>query len=198
MSYNDEANHLNKPRARVQAEYRVVSGPTIETDDYEDSWMVLMQGIHAMHDEAAGDPSNVPECVIQYPTGPGLAPFLRRPVPVVHPFRMWRRLPASVTAESVDYQTMDFTIGAADPDVPGGDPDVLNEANGFPTSLHPEAVISARSVDAGTDFKTSLAIFLRYSLNASLELNPPGSSVNLHDARPLWVFWRVLGHVAAI
>lgn len=175
MTINEEAGHRNKANARVQHETRW-SGTGSVVATFDQSHVLILQGVHSIADEAAGSPAVI-HAYVPYPQGTGLAPFLRRPVPVVHGFRaQLATYPGSPSLSNLRYRDVDFE-------------DQIDRDPAESQFSLPEAAVGVTGIDAVTDFKTSLVISHRLSNNES------GEGIGaVHQGG--WLFWRVIGHVA--
>lgn len=189
MSINDEAAHRNKPQARIQRE---TGAEVVGKNTIDESYMLILQGVATVGFEAAWDapgptpnPPDVVNVYVPYPTGPGLAPFLYRPVPVVHAMRIARSVRGetlSPTTALYDYQNADM------------DADYTDRADFWGPFSPPEALVGFTGLDSGTDFRTSLVITVTF---ADYDATFTGSSsVSGVDAGG-FVFWRTIGHIAA-
>jgi hypothetical protein len=175
MTINEEAGHRNKANARVQHETRW-SGTSSVVATFDQSHVLILQGAHAVTDEASGTPAVI-HSYIPYPQGAGLTPFLHRPIPVPGGFRaVMTSYPGSPTLANTRYRDFDFEQAT----------DRHPSEGQF--SL-PEVAVGITGIDAVTDFKTSLVISHRWSNNES------GEGIGaVHQGG--WIFWRVIGHVA--
>lgn len=176
MTINEEAAHRNKANGRVQHETRW-SGTGSVVATFDDPFMLILQGVHSIADEAAGSPAVI-HAYVPFPQGTGLAPFLRRPIPVVHPLRaVLSAYPGSPSLDNLSYRDVDF--------------DDCTDFHAAESQFSlPEANVGVQGIDAVTDFKTSLVISHRLSNNES------GEGIGaVHQGS--WLFWRVVGHVAA-
>lgn len=177
MTYSEEAAHRNRPNARVQMDSRETGGTFDPYDVHDAGYVLILQGIHAIVDEAP-TAQTIIHAYIPYPTGPGLAPFLRRPVPVVGAIRgVTSIFPGTPTIDNIGFQPDRGESGELD--------DETNEIEAMP-----EAAVGVSGIDAVTDFRTSLVIAHRWSNNRN------GTSVgNVYHGG--YLFWRVVGHVEA-
>lgn len=175
MTFNEEAAHRNKPNARVQRESRWSGAADIQYLSADEPFVLILQGIHVIQDEATA-PQSVVNCYIPYPQGSGLTPFTRRPVPVVEGFRgVHSAPPANLAAAS--FRAIDF-------DDVGDD---AASGSGSQALSMPEANIGHTGIDAVTDYRTSLVITHRWS-------NNDGGTSEVNDGG--YLFWRTIGHVA--
>ncbi len=176
QTINEEAGHRNKAQARHHVESRF-STTTTNYATFDQSHVLILQGVHSIADEAAGSPAVI-HAYVPYPQGIGLAPYLRRPVPVVHGFRaVLAAYPGSPSLTNLRYRDVDFENDVVDFDPAESD-----------FSL-PEAAVGVTGIDAVTDYKTSLVISHRWSNNES------GEGIGaVHQGG--WLFWRTIGHVA--
>lgn len=176
MTFNEEAAHNNKANARVQNESRFTAGSPVNYATFDQSHVVIMQGAHSIADEAAATPAVI-HAYVPYPVGPGLGPFLRRPIPVVGGIRaVLAAYPGSPSLTNLSYRDVDFA------DAVDVDPAESEYAM-------PEAAVGYQGIDAGTDYTTSLVITHRVSNNES------GEGIGaVHQGG--WLFWRVIGHVS--
>ena len=179
MTFNEEAAHRNKPNCRVQHESRW-TGVAAETyASYDAAHALILQGSHYIVDEAAA-PQDVIHAYVPYPQGPGLGPFLRRPIPVVNGMRGVQPIfPGSPTLDLQGWNELGSLAGNLID---------FHASNSF-FSL-PETAVGIIGIDAVTDFTTSLVISHRWSNNDS------GAGIGaVHHGG--YLFWRVIGHVAA-
>lgn len=176
QTINEEAGHRNKAQARYHTESRF-STTTTNYATFDQSHVLILQGVHSIADEAAGSPAVI-HAYVPYPQGTGLTPYLRRPVPVVHGFRaVLAAYPGSPSLANLSYRDVDFENDVVDFDPAESD-----------FSL-PEAAVGVTGIDAVTDYKTSLVISHRLSNNES------GEGIGaVHQGG--WLFWRTIGHVA--
>lgn len=179
MTFNEEAAHRNKPNSRVHHESRWSGGNDAVYAQFDEPFVLILQGTHVIADEAP-TPQAVVNAYIAYPQGAGLAPYLRRPIPVVSGFRgRLASFPVSPTLSQINYRDVqDFING------------LLEEASGTGSQAlsMPETNVGITGIDAGTDFTTSLVIAHRWS-------NNDGGTSNVNAGG--YLFWRTIGHVAA-
>lgn len=182
MSINEEAAHRNKPNCRVQTEYNRIGGIGVEYARFDEPHVTIIQGVRSVYDEFLGGVSKA-HVAIRLPTGPGLAPFLHRPIPIVRMLAGARGLDfGEDPLAASDYQTVDF-FGDQFFDAP-------SFAAGFGSLALPEANVGFTGLDAGTDFRTSLVATVKWTNN-----DGPAA----HNSFPIcFIFWKVVGHVAAI
>lgn len=179
MTFNEEAAHRNKPNARVHHESRWSGGNDATYAEFDEPFVLILQGTHVVADEAPS-PTALVNSYVPFPQGPGLAPFVRRPIPVVHGFRgRLDPFPGSPTLQTINFRDVqDIVDGMAE--VPTG---TASQALAMP-----EANVGITGIDSVTDFRTSLVIAHRWSNN-----NGGTSNVNAGG----YLFWRVVGHVPA-
>ncbi len=177
MTFNEEAAHRNKPNCRVQAESRMTGGVHGIYAQFDGAHVVVIQGVHIIADEAP-TPQSVINAYVPYPQAVGLGPFIRRPVPIVNGFRaVLAVFPGTPTISNLRFQDVDFE-------------DVNDQINSTVPLAMPEASVGVTGIDAVTDYRTSLVIAHRWSNNQN------GSGVGeVHHGG--YLFWRVIGHVAA-
>lgn len=178
MTFNEEAAHHNKANCRYQQESRTTGGVQDNYNAFDQAHALILQGVHAVADEATAAPAVI-NAYVPYPQGAGLGPFLRRPIPVVHGFRgVLSAFPGTPTLANLSYHDVDLI----------GDVQEVHGSASF--YAMPETAVGVTGIDAGTDFRTSLVIAHRWSNNE----NGSGIGAVHHGG---YLFWRVLGHVAA-
>lgn len=85
MTRNDQAAHANKPRANLQLESTYTDDDSYQTVNlFEAEYSCLLWGVRCIGPPEIGSSTGL-IAEVDYPSGPGLPPFLRKPVAIVTP-----------------------------------------------------------------------------------------------------------------